>query len=80
MSGRYRSAVAAYVRGHDRVWPIDRKRGGLANSADSSNEIEWSSPPAAPSFGVGVARALGFERGPGNARADRASDGAESKG
>jgi len=66
MSGRHRSAVAAYVRGHDRVWDLDRMRGGDAPAA--SDAIEWRAPPDAPSFGVGVASPLEFHRGPGSLR------------
>jgi len=71
MSGRYRAAMAAYVRGHDRIWDLERKRGG-ADSGDETKveSVEWSGAPESPSFGVGVARSLRFERGPGNARPD----------
>jgi hypothetical protein len=66
MSGRHRSAVAAYVRAHDRIWDVDRMRGGDAPAA--SDAIEWHTPPATPSFGVGVALLLEFHCGPGNRR------------
>ncbi|MFV1986304.1 MAG: hypothetical protein ACC682_03440 [Gemmatimonadota bacterium] len=66
MSGRYRSAVAAYVRGHDRVWEISRMRG--ESLPEEPGAVEWSAPRAAPRFGVGVASSLQFHRGPGNLR------------
>lgn len=65
MTAKYRAAAAAYIRGHDRIWEVDRMRGGLAAVEPP---IEWSAPPPPPSFGVGVAVELEFHRGPGNLR------------
>ena len=65
---RYREAMAAYVRGHDRVWPVDRMRGGAPDPRESEPEIEWSPAPPPPSIGVGVARSLHFHKGPGTRR------------
>jgi hypothetical protein len=65
---RYRDAMAAYVRGHDRVWPVERMRGGSEPDA-SPTEVEWGAPPTQPSLGVGVASSLQFHSGPGTRRA-----------
>lgn len=65
---RYRDAMAAYVRGHDRVWPVERMRGG-ARPYDSPPEIEWGAVSVPPSIGVGVASSLRFHSGPGSRRA-----------
>jgi len=62
MSGRFRSVVASYVRGHDRVWDVARMRGGPAPASEP--HVEWGGTPARPRFGVGVARTLDFGRGP----------------
>ena len=69
MSGSHRDALAAYIRGHDRVLELDRMRGRSAGHADDEGtDVKWSDPPPSPSFGVGVASTLRFERGPGNLR------------
>ncbi|MDX1392886.1 MAG: hypothetical protein R3195_00790 [Gemmatimonadota bacterium] len=65
--GGRRRAVAAYVRGHDRVWSLTRMRGIESDVGESG--IEWSDAPVPPRFGVGVAREIEFHRGPGRARA-----------
>jgi hypothetical protein len=70
---RYRHAMAAYVRGHDRVWPVELMRGG-APPHDSPPEVEWGAVSAPPSIGVGVASSLEFHSGPGSRRA--VADGA----
>lgn len=73
---RYRAAMAAYVRGHDRVWPVELMRGGPEPDA-APPEVEWGAVPAPPSFGVGVASSLRFHSGPGNrgAATDEAGHG-----
>ena len=82
MSGRggsTRTAVAAYVRGHDRVWGVARMRGEPPSPEPPS--IEWSGPPAAARFGVGVASEPEFHRGPGKGRGAAPSiAGGESHG
>ena len=65
---RHRDAVAAYVRGHDRVWPVERMRAGSADPREDDPEIEWSPVPAPASIGVGVATSLRFHSGPGTRR------------
>lgn len=74
MSARHRSAAAAYVRGHDRGWQVERMRDGKAEET----EIEWSPTPGTPRFGVGVARSLEFHRGPGKLRGETDTRGISS--
>jgi hypothetical protein len=71
MSGVYRKAAAAYVRGHDRVWGLAQMRG---DSTETESVLEWSGPPVTPRFGVGVATSLDFRRGPGNLRGGAEGD------
>lgn len=80
MSGRFRSAIQAYLRGHDRILEHAGIRPPQPAEAGAEPAIEWGGVPETPSFGVGVARALEFERGPGNANAryGGASDGVGS--
>ena len=67
MSGVYRKAAAAYIRGHDRVWGIAQMRG---DQTETERPIEWSAAPTTPRFGVGVATSLEFNKGPGDLRPD----------
>lgn len=71
---RYRDAVAAYIRGHDRALPVERLRAGSADPREDDREIEWSPVPASASFGVGVATTLRFHSGPGTRRSLEAAD------
>ncbi|MYK02210.1 MAG: hypothetical protein F4037_09715 [Gemmatimonadales bacterium] len=62
-------ALRAYVVGRDRIWEHGRKlrRSATASpdpSADSPSEIAFGELPARPKFGVAVADALDFRRGP----------------
>lgn len=54
-------ALRAYVRGRDRVWEHERKREG---APELPRETEFGRLPAPPRFGVAVADALDFRRGP----------------
>lgn len=56
-------ALRAYVRGRDRVWELERKRGS-AEPARPPREIEFGHLPPPPRFGVEVAEELDFRRGP----------------
>lgn len=76
MTGRVRSVVASYVRGHDRVWDVARMRGGPAPAAEAP--VEWGGAPAPARFGVGVARALDFGRGPAIRAASAPPPGAKT--
>ena len=75
MSGRYGPIFAAYVRGHDRVWGVERMRGVTEGAGEAV--VEWSSGPGPASFGVGVARTLEFHHGPGSqtVRTELSTDG-----
>lgn len=80
MSGRCGPIFAAYVRGHDRVWGVDRMRGVAEGDGEvevKEEVVEWSSGPGPASFGVGVARTLEFHHGPGSrtVRAELSTDG-----
>lgn len=78
MSGRYRSVIAAYVRGKDRVWEVDRMR--AATTPEAGSRVEWGRIPGSPRFGIGVARTLDFERGPAMRTDGGAARGASSDG
>jgi len=66
--GDLKAALQAYVLGHDRVWPVERKL-APAESA-TTPEPEFGRVPPSPRFGVGVPDHLEFGRGPGCSRSD----------
>jgi len=78
MSGRFRPVIASYVRGHDRVWEVERMRAGA--SAAGEPAVEWGRVPTPARFGVGVARTLDFQRGPAMRATDGPTQGASSDG